>query len=293
MKIHQSIFWVIASVIVFRPLSAQDKMVETIPRCATPVGVVAVEEPKSANWWQALGLGSPEAVIKVYIAESGCFTLVDRGRGLDRAREERELAGDTTRADIVRAEYSLIPDLVTSNQNARRRGFGSILGGVVSNALTGGLVTISRDTKTADVTLTLTSATSTQILAVLQGHAEKTNTSFDLFGGGIGGGLLGIGGIQGYADTEIGRLISLAYLQSFAKLVDQMGGVLVEPGETSSVGMKLVRAEKMYVAPSTSSEVIADLPEGTVLYPTGKKDGLMWEMKDDQGRTGWVRSISF
>ena len=32
---------------------------------------------------------------------------------------------------------------------------------------------------------------------------------------------------------------------------------------------------------------------GTRLYPTGNKDGLMWEVKDELGNQGWVSSITF
>src|SRR5215471_11134826 len=62
-----------------------------IPRCAAPVGVLAVEEPQR-NWWSELKLGSPEALIKVFVNQSGCFTLVDRGAGLNAAQRERALA---------------------------------------------------------------------------------------------------------------------------------------------------------------------------------------------------------
>ena len=29
------------------------------------------------------------------------------------------------------------------------------------------------------------------------------------------------------------------------------------------------------------------------LYPTGNKDGAMWEVKDELGNQGWVSSMSF
>ena len=35
------------------------------------------------------------------------------------------------------------------------------------------------------------------------------------------------------------------------------------------------------------------LDPGARLYPTGNKDGLMWEVKDDKGNLGWVSSITF
>src|SRR5690242_1063194 len=62
-----------------------------IPHCTHKIGTLAVYEPKN-NWWEGLGLESPEALIKVFVMQSGCFTLVDRGRGFDVAQQERALA---------------------------------------------------------------------------------------------------------------------------------------------------------------------------------------------------------
>ena len=37
-------------------------------------------------------LASPDALIKIFVNESKCFTLVDRGRGMAAAQSERERA---------------------------------------------------------------------------------------------------------------------------------------------------------------------------------------------------------
>ena len=34
------------------------------------------------------------------------------------------------------------------------------------------------------------------------------------------------------------------------------------------------------------------LDPGMMLYPTGNKDGLMWEVEDELGNKGWVNSTS-
>jgi hypothetical protein len=36
--------------------------------------------------------GFPEALLKVFVSQSGCFSLVDRGAGLAAAQRERALA---------------------------------------------------------------------------------------------------------------------------------------------------------------------------------------------------------
>ena len=52
------------------------KQEATIPKCAKKYGTLAVVEPET-NWWTEVGLGSPVALIKVYVNQSGCFTLLD------------------------------------------------------------------------------------------------------------------------------------------------------------------------------------------------------------------------
>ena len=52
-----------------------------IPTCSPRIGSLAIREPDN-KWWEGLGLESPEALIKIFVQRSGCFTLVDRGKGL-------------------------------------------------------------------------------------------------------------------------------------------------------------------------------------------------------------------
>ena len=38
--------------------------------------------PPDKEWWRELNLGSPEAIIKVFVQQSGCFTIVNRDRAM-------------------------------------------------------------------------------------------------------------------------------------------------------------------------------------------------------------------
>lgn len=69
----------------------QERGQAEIPVCTKKLGTIAVVEPDN-NWWQALGLGSPEAIIKLFVMKSGCFGLVDRNKGLASRNIERALA---------------------------------------------------------------------------------------------------------------------------------------------------------------------------------------------------------
>ena len=281
----------------------QQKQAE-IPRCARPLGNLAVEEPQR-NWWSELKLGSPEALIKVFVQQSGCFSMVDRGAGLAAAQRERALSsgGDLRQGSnlgggqIIAADYVLVPDIISQNGRASGNNFGAALGGLLGNrtlgALAGGL---SFNSSTADVTLAITNVRTTQVMATIDGHSKKTDIGFGLGGGVFGYGGFGAAGATGYNNTEIGQVITLAYLDAYTKLVDQLGG-LPGPGQapaTAAQQMVLAtRATQMFSQPSTQSQVVRPIDQGMRLYPTGNKNGLMWEVKDELGNQGWVSSIMF
>ena len=89
-----------------------------IPTCTSKLGTLAVTEPQN-QWWTAMQLDSPAALIKVFVAQSKCFTLVDRGKGLDAAKAERELAAsgeeragsNIGKGQMKAADYVLVPDI--------------------------------------------------------------------------------------------------------------------------------------------------------------------------------------
>jgi curli biogenesis system outer membrane secretion channel CsgG len=287
--------------------SAQEQRAQKqaeIPRCAQPLGNLAVEEP-ARNWWAELKLGSPEALIKVFVQQSGCFSLVDRGAGLAAAQRERALSsgGDLRQGSnvgggqIVAADYVLVPDIISQNARASGNNLGGALGGLLGNrtlgALAGGL---SFNSSTADVTLAITNVRTTQVMATIDGHSKKTDIGFGLGGGVFGYGGFGAAGATGYNNTEIGQVITLAYLDAYTKLVDQLGG-LPGPGQAPAAAAQQMviatRATQMFSQPSTQSQVVRPIDQGMRLYPTGNKNGLMWEVKDELGNAGWVSSIMF
>ena len=52
-----------------------------IPVCTHRLGTLAIVPPDNQGG-QAYNLGSPEAVIKVFVQRSGCFGLVNRGSAM-------------------------------------------------------------------------------------------------------------------------------------------------------------------------------------------------------------------
>src|SRR6267378_5765525 len=158
--------------VVAAPISAfaksaqkiRDEKVAEIPVCSKKLGAISVVEPES-DWWREAGLGSPEALIKVFVRKSNCFTLVDRGKGMQAIQGERALAagGDLRggsnvgQGQIKAADYVIVPDLISSNNNAGGHHFGALAGGLMGHHAVGAAVAgINTKKKTADVVLTVT-----------------------------------------------------------------------------------------------------------------------------------------
>ncbi len=272
-----------------------------IPTCDKKIGTLAVTEPEN-RWWVGLNLESPEALIKVFVSQSKCFTLVDRGKGLAAAQQERALAGggemrggsNIGKGQMKAADYVLVPDIVNQNGNSGGRHIGGILGGLVpgfAGALLGG---ISLKSKTADVVLTLTDVRSTEQVSLQQGHAKKTDLGWAA-GGGVGffGGFAA-GGASSYANTEIGQVVTMAYLDAFAKLVTDVKAIQPNAkADNVSQSVSMSKPGKLYEKPNLKSTVVRDLDPGMTLYPTGDKEGIWWKVTDELGNEGWVPSSLF
>ncbi|SMF61732.1 CsgG/HfaB family protein [Allosphingosinicella indica] len=214
----------------------QERGQQEIPVCTRKLGTIAVVEPDN-NWWQALGLGSPEAIIKLFVMKSGCFGLVDRNKGLASRNIERALAdngelqqgSNIGRAQVKAADYFVVPDIVSQNSNSGGGGIGGALLGGLSSRFTGGLIGgISVKKKEANVMLTLVNSRTTEQERMTEGYARKQDIGFGAGAGGFWGGFAGVGG-GGYQNTDIGQVIVLAYLDAYKQLVTQLGGLPLDP----------------------------------------------------------------
>ena len=215
----------------------QEKGTQEIPRCYKNLGTVAIVEPDN-KWWRELSLGSPEAILRVFVQRSGCFTLVNRGRSLQSSAMERALAeqgelqggSNIGKGQIKAADYFLQPDIVSTNNNSGGSSLGGVLGGLGGGlfgrgfgAIAGGLNVKKGE---ANVTLSVVNSRTTVEEARVEGYARKSDVSFGAGGGGLfGGGTFAAAGGGGYQNTQIGQIIVLAYLDAYTKLVDQMGGL--------------------------------------------------------------------
>ena len=209
-----------------------------IPVCTHRLGTIAIVEP-DRQWWRELNLGSPEAVLKIFVQRSGCFGLDNRGGAMRSAAMERALAesgelqsgSNLGKGQIKAADYFLQPDIVTANKNSGGGGVGAAAGalgglfggwGHAVGAVAGGINVKKGE---ANVTLSIVNARTTEEEALTEGYARKTDVSW-----GVGGGAgwwdgFAAAGATGYQDTAIGQVIVLAYLDAYTKLVTQLGGL--------------------------------------------------------------------
>jgi curli biogenesis system outer membrane secretion channel CsgG len=217
----------------------QDQMAgqQQIPVCSHRIGTLAIVEPDN-QWWRELNLGSPEAIIKIFVQQSGCFTMVNRGRSMQSRAMERAMAeqGELQRGSnmgagqVKAADYFLEPDIVSTNRNSGGGGAGAALGGVLGHfggwASTVGAVAGGINVKKgeATVTLSLVNARTTEEEALTQGYFRKRDISWGAGGAAGWWGGFGAAGASGYQNTEIGQVIVLAYLDAYKKLVTQLGG---------------------------------------------------------------------
>lgn len=273
-----------------------------LPRCARPLGTAAVQEPEN-RWWTELGLSNPEALLKLFAARSGCLRIVDRNAGLAMRSQEAALgaSGDLRRGSnvgkgqVAAADYFIIPDIANSDFNSG----GSAIGAVAGSFLPGGFGALAGNLRTkkaqAQALITLVDARTTEQLYVAEGVAQKTDISFGAGGGGWGGsGFLGAAG-GGYADTDIGKVISAAYFNAFVDLVNYMQAGQVPTGAEASAnaGIQAYTATQSVIlrkTPSTSGAAVRTFAPGDLVYPTGQKNGVWWEVDDENGNRGWVSS---
>jgi len=196
-----------------------------IEKCEAPIATVGViENPNGYNYTSSHDNlpKSPVPLLRMMLQQSGCFRIVDRNLGLKGTRQELDLQEsgltrkDTTvnpRGNVLEAQYVLTPTLAFSEQNA-----GGGLEGILSRIPVvnqfAGLVDHVKF-KEAQVVLTLTDTQTTEQLVAAEGSAKAT----DLGAAGMIFGSLGGTGAAGWSNTNEGKVISAAFLDSVNKLI--------------------------------------------------------------------------
>ena len=214
---------------------AQAKGTREIPRCTRNLGAIAIVEPDN-QWWREYNLGSPEAILKIFVQQSRCFTIVNRGRSMQSRAMERAMAdqgelqagSNLGRGQVKAADYFLEPNIVSANRNSGGNALGGVLGGIGgglfgrgAGALLGG---INIKKGEANVTLSVVDARTTEEKALVEGYYRKSDLGWGAGGGLFSGGTFAAAGAGGYQDTAIGQILALAHLDAHTKMGTHPGG---------------------------------------------------------------------
>ena len=278
----------------------QEQAQNDVPRCVKKLGTISVVDGDDSWGWTQYQLAPPQKLLKVLIQRSGCFNLVDRGSGLSAAQKERNIGGNlglqrgsnVGQGQIKAADYVLVAEVQAANSNSQGSGAGGAIGGLIGGRALGGLIGGIRSKKLeANTVLSVTNVRTTETIAVEDGYAAKNDISFGGGGGIFGGiGAAAVGG--GYDNTDIGRIVTLSFIQAYTKLVNSMGGITAgDPGTAQAAPAKTFTAQgpvAMRKAAAAAGAIIRTLPAGSIVYPTGPKSGLWWEVADENDNVGWV-----
>lgn len=219
-----------------------------VPRCERSLGTI-VEEGAAGGTEEGLPPGlaammrmaqaqnggnqrvDPLPLLKLLVAQSGCFQVVDRGEGFDALQRERQLAaggsvaGANNQATLKAADYLLQAKVLYSDSDAG----GS--GGGLGSMFPGGLG-FKKKVKSSQTMLTLIEVKTGIQQAIATGAARKKDLSI------LRGGLLtnaGVGALGGaYTSTDMGKITSIAMLDAFVKLTKQAQARLPQPSAPSA-----------------------------------------------------------
>jgi curli biogenesis system outer membrane secretion channel CsgG len=263
-----------------------------IPRCGKVLGTIALIDGDGQGW-KAYQLGAPSTLLKTFVTKSGCFKLVNRGAGMAAIQQEQALAGEGNLqrgsnvggGQIKTADWLLVADVAGQNQNSGGSALGGIAGGLIGGrfgALAGGIKTSKVEAQTV---LSLVNTRTSEEEYNIEGFAKKSDIGF-----GVGGayGWAGAGG-GAYENTDVGKVVGLAFLDAYRQLVDQMGGLSADVvASAPKQSFVAIAAVDMKRSPSKSSSTVRTLESGMMVYPLGGKEDMWWEVEDENGNVGWV-----
>ncbi len=277
----------------------QRQAMTDVPHCVRKLGTVSIMDGDDSYGWTQFNLAPPQKLLKVIVQRSGCFNLVDRGSGLSAAQRERDIGGslglqrrsNVGQNQIKAADYVLIAEVQASNGNAQGSGAAGAIGGIFGGPIGGLLGGIRSRKLEANTVLSVTNVRTTETIATVEGYAAKNDVSFGGGGGFFGG--IGVGAVGGgYDSTDIGRIVTLAFIDAYSKLVNDLGGI-----QQGSEGTAEAAPTKSYVVvgpvtmrktPAAAGRAVRALSPGSTVYPTGNKEGLWWEVADENDNVGWV-----
>lgn len=266
-----------------------------VPRCSRKLGTLSIVDGDDSSGWTQFNLASPQKVLRAIVQKSGCFNLVDRGAGLSAAERERNIGGNlglqrgsnVGQGQVKAADYVLVAEVQGSNSNVGGGAVAGAIGGLIGGRVGGLVGGIKTKKLEANTVLSLTNVRTTETTSVAEGYAVKND-----IGWGAGGGLGFAGAVGGgYEDTDIGRIVTLSFINAYSKMIGDLG-LLAEGGPAAAAApaktFTATRVANLRATPAAAGKLIRALPAGAIVYPTGKKQEMWWEVADENDNVGWV-----
>lgn len=273
-----------SAALIAAPLQAKDDDDQVqLATCSESLGTIAVVDGDTQGWAK-VGLGSPRELVNALAIESGCFTPHSPASGEAADFLMNIIAGDSEEVDqsIELAKGAAMEGLVRSGAA------GSLLGSVPgAGAVLGMFGGLGGKKKRYAAGIKLLSPATGLTIATGTGEVKKTTISF----GGQSAWSAGAAA-AGYAGNKNGEMLVEAFVLAFNELVAQKatiasvpkGGSRDDDNDLATVAATTAMLE----APAASAKVLRSLRVGTTLTPTGKREGLFIEAKDNFGTLGWV-----
>jgi Curli production assembly/transport component CsgG len=280
-------------------------------KCDSPKGTIAVSEPQSEVVTALLrsGLQSPTGLIRMIIANSNCFQVVERGQGFQNMMQERALASggqmqagqNVGQGQMVAADFVITPSVVIAANTSGGvggglAGFGGALG--VFGAIAGNL-----KFKEASTAMVMSDVRSGLQVAASEGSAKKTD--FNLGGFVLGAG--GAGALGGYTNTAEGKLIAASFLDNWNNIVKNIRNnpslIQAKAGAASqanAAGSVRADAGAVWVAKIAGVKAFAEPKDGArEVMSLGRSDEVVAEGEEKDGfmkvatpkGSGWVKTI--
>lgn len=193
-----------------------------VEKCSQKLGVLAVAEPQAGwGYLQSYGLGSPAALLRMMVQQSGCFDVVERGVAMQNLQQERALAqsGDLrgesniNKGQMQAADFVMTPNVQVSAQDTG--GISGFVSGALSkwSSVFGGL-----KFKEATTSILIADVRSSIQVAAAEGKATKTDFGI----GGWTAGASSVMGLSGYTKTPEGKVVAASLLDNYNEIVKQV-----------------------------------------------------------------------
>ena len=280
-------------------------------KCDSPKGTIAVSEPQSEVVAALLrnGLQSPSGLIRMIIANSNCFQVVERGQGFQNMMQERALASggqmqagqNVGQGQMVAADFVITPSVVIAAHTSG--GVGGGLGGFSRGLGLLGAIAGNLKFKEASTSMVMADVRSGLQVAASEGSAQKTDFN-------VGGFLLGAGGagaLGGYTNTAEGKLIAASFLDNWNNIVKNIRNnpslIQAKAGAASQANASnSVRADAgaVYVAKIAGVKALAEPKDGArEIASLGRSDEVVAEGDEQNGfmkvatarGSAWVKTI--